>query len=317
MHENIRTWWSDVVLCTPIYRIIKKGLYSIFKILLFFFELICVGALAHIIENVFNLTSKSREFELSNFLLFLDEKKYIITVFIVLAVILYVSKKSIRERNILKDRINLLNLTLRWFFEDLGFDEFENEKKIDYELRCTIWSPIRYSNDPKNMVIEQVADYCPSVSNSPFIHGNRVYKTNGRRRKVARVDKNGELLPVGLVGKTVLFALNNYRPTPQVGYIEKDADFVKEMEDQWNFLPYEAKKLTNDRRSYYCYPIMPRTCDDILALLYIDSKKLNAFTNEAGKDVLLNEDVINRYIIRISKLFQKDQNLNLGSSEGE
>ncbi len=317
MPELIRIWWSNVVLCSPIYRNTKKVLYFALKALHFIIGAVQAGLFALVVENTLIKTNYFKENELSVILSSFEERKCLIIIFILLTILLYIVDKAIRERNRIKDRINLLNLTLRWVYEDLGFDKFENEKKLDYDLRCTLWSPIKYSKDPKNMVIEQIADYCPSVSHSLSIHGNKVYKSNGRRRKVTRIDKNGELLQVGLVGKTVFFALNNRKPAQQVGYIEEGADFIEEMENVWHFSPYEAKRLTNDRRSYYCYPIMPRTCDDILALLYIDSKHPNAFTNEEGKDILIDQEVLNRYIIRISKLVQKDQNLNLSLSEGD
>ena len=272
---------------------------------------------AQIFKNFFEAIESHANPELPVFPSFLRENKcYIIGIFVLsLALFLiWLTKREISKR---KNKLILSNLTLRWLFEDLDLDKMDEKKRIDYDYRCTIWTPVRSSDDYKKMVIEQVADYCPNVSNSTSIHGNKVYKSNGRRRKVGRVDKNGEFIPIGLVGETVRFALNNHKPEPKVVNINGDVDFINEMINKWNFLPYEAKKLTNDRRSYYCYPIMPRTCDDILALLYIDSKQPNAFTNKAGRDTLIKQKVIDRYIIRIAKLVEKDHKLILISSEGE
>jgi len=315
--EVIKIWWNYKISCLPIYQFIKKVIYFIFKHLQSAIKILIGAISGHILQTYLNKIDELEEFEFSVISSFLSEKIiYFFVLMALIAILIYLNRVK-KERNQIVDRINLLNLSLRWFFEDLGFDEFPIEKKTEYDLRCTLWSPVRYSNDSRKMVIEQIADYYPFVSISPSIHGNKVYKSNGRRRKVTRIDKNGDLLPVGLVGKTVFDALSNHEPAPQVGYVEQEADFIKEMVDVWKFLPYEAKKLTDDRRSYYCYPIMTQTYDDILALLYIDSKKPHAFTDESGKDVMLDRKILNRYIIRISKLVQKDQKLSLGSSESE
>ena len=315
--ELIGIWWSNVVLCSPIFRILKRVLYFLLKAFQFTLDALHAVIAGLIINNVFDELATTEEIDLSVFDSFLGDNKDYIIGFIILSIVLLIISKIKRKRNKLRDRLVLLNLTLRWLYEDLGFDKFDDRKKRRYDLRCTIWSPIRSSNDYKNMVIEQVADYCPNLSNSPSIHGNKVYKSNGRRRKIGRTDKLDGFIPIGLVGKTVMLALNNKQPKPQFLSLEKNADFIKEMVDVWHFLPYEAKKLTTDRRSYYCYPIMPQTRDDILALLYIDSKQPNAFKIKAGRETILEQEVIDRYIIRIAKLVEKDHNLILSSSESE
>lgn len=315
--EKIGVWWSNVVLCSPFYQKGKRLLYWLIKLVQIALNIVHGAVIGQIFKKFFETIEVSADPWFHILPIFLREnKRYIVLLFVssVILIVLWLTKREFSRR---KNKLALSNLILRWLFEDLGFNRLDEEKQRKYDFRCTLWSPVDYSNDLKKMVITQIADYCPNVSNSPSIHGNKVYKSSGRRRKVGRIDKNGEFVPIGLVGETIRFALNNHKPEPKIVHINDNVDFINEMVNKWNFLPYEAKKLTNDRRSYYCYPIMPRTCDDILALLYIDSKQPDAFTNKAGRDTMIRQKVIDRYIIRIAKLVEKKRKVNHSSNEGE
>ena len=155
--------------------------------------------------------------------------------------------------------------SIRGIFEDLQINGSLNLS----DIRCTVWTPLNSKKDLKKMEIIQLIDYYPTISGSEFIQN---YSRKGRVMKVAR-KREGKLVPIGVVGMCIFESLKSTSRATEPHAIIKNISrgYLKRFLRRQNFTEPEIKKLTPNRLSYACFPIMNHDKMDILALLYFDS----------------------------------------------
>ena len=179
---------------------------------------------------------------------------------------------------------------LWWMYQDLGF---YNNKEAD--IRCTLWTPKKSTSNYEKLRLIQLVDYVPDLE----ISSNRqnVFRRNmsrGRVRMVAR-KKNKDIEPIGIVGKCAVESIRDNNAYILMENISDDKNFIDRMINIWHFTKTEAKKLTQDRKSYICISLMTSNHKDLLGLIYMDSNQENIFN-----DKIVNE--IQEYLPRISEV---------------
>jgi hypothetical protein len=204
----------------------------------------------------------------------------LIALFTLLAYFVYRSAAHSRDRAKIKAQ---LNLALRMFYDLMEFDQNEDETRI----RCTLWAPVHFFDLAERIprlneiVMYQVVDYYPSGARTESKAAGRHY---GEANRVFRTGKKAgdEIKCVGIVGLTVFDTIIDRKPDVHIETIPRDVTFIKYMTENWNFSEKQARKLTQDRRSYMCIPFMNRANSELLGLLYCDSRSDSLFTEEVG-----------------------------------
>jgi hypothetical protein len=178
-------------------------------------------------------------------------------------------------------RRETLSVVLYWLYSDSGLGE-----NPEADIRCTLWTPRKSDTKPEMLRLEQVVDYEPRMSQRTKTKRNkyRKHKEYGRTMRVARM-KGDEVQSIGLIGKCVIDSFQNRKPSIIVERLDEDVDFVDEMTNGWNFTKAEAKRLTQDRRSYIAMALMDTWGTDLLAILYLDSRLPDSLSRELAMEV--------------------------------
>lgn len=157
---------------------------------------------------------------------------------------------------------------LKRFTKEMGFDAAP-----DHDIRCTLWCPTKKKDRQGRPVeLEQWTDYVPlERAAQPDVVGR--YRDNakaGRRRAISRAIPGG-VETIGLLGHCAYECVKNRRPATKVDYVPEGADLVDYLVDVWHFDRHYAQKLTPDRRSFMCLPLMDAGYTELLGIIYCDS----------------------------------------------
>lgn len=186
---------------------------------------------------------------------------------------------------------------IEWMHKDLGFDKIK-----DADIRCTLWTP-KFSTKPimrhnfDKIRLKQIVNYVPDVSNiNSENKSHRKNRCSGRIRRIARKIKGtmNDYESIGLVGECLILSLEDRELKICYENLGENESFLEYMVERWNFLPFEAKRLTQDRRSYMACSLMDSATTDILGILFFDSRLENTFKDK--------EKSIQKYLPRIAKL---------------
>lgn len=192
-------------------------------------------------------------------------------------------------------RLDQLYLALKWMYEDLQLDKNGNS-----DIRCTLWTPVDSTKSFEKVRLKQIVNYVPKVSRLTYTSNKyRKNKCSGRIRRIARLDKvsisEDNYQSIGLVGKCYVDSKREQEAKMQIEQIGDGENFVDYMVENWNFLPFEATRLTQDRRSYLSVALMNSSKSDILGILFFDSSSQYTFNKHIGNK-------IQKYLPRIAKL---------------
>ena len=175
---------------------------------------------------------------------------------------------------------NELYDSLVWFCEDILGTRIDKRK----DIRCTIWIPIGKQNRKKPIRLVQVIPYFPKTSTLYDDKGNPTgsSRVNGKAFRSFKVSKrkNSGVDAIGILGRTAINATSGDKPTVGKEFFDSQTDFIAHMLSNWNFTEFQAKKLTPDRKSYLCFPIIDNQKRELLGILYFDSCKTMAFNDD-------------------------------------
>ena len=183
---------------------------------------------------------------------------------------------------------------LKWLYEDIGFN---NQYWTKYDIRCTIWTPIKSNTELEKMRILQLTDYVPSYSNrddETSYDEIRKNKSKGRIRKVVRKQKN-VLKPIGIIGKCITESISSREGKIVTAEIPVGNSTISFLKTKMNYSESEAKRITGDRKSYCGFTLMNDAQTDILGVLYLDSNSNNVFSESVIQRV-------EKYLPRIARI---------------
>jgi hypothetical protein len=174
---------------------------------------------------------------------------------------------------------NELYDALTWFCQDiLGT---RNDKRKD--IRCIILVPLGSQSRKRPIRLVQVTPYFPKTSTLFDDNGvpTGVSRTNGKPFRSFRIAKrnNNGFSPIGIIGRTAMNALSGDIPTVEKEFFDSRTDFINHMVNNWNFTEFQARKLTTDRKSYLCFPMVDKNRKELLGILCFDSCKTKAFND--------------------------------------
>lgn len=155
---------------------------------------------------------------------------------------LFVGAKIARYYLSRAERLRAIKATLRLLLILLPY-----EKR---DIRCTLHVPARRVGGSVHK-LRQVFGYFPADGPS------------------------GEKWPVekGIIGRA-------YREKRmQVENFASDDEYRGLMVQRYGYTEQEMAKRTRDRRSYLCHPIVDPNTNDVVALLYFDSREMGTFTD--------------------------------------
>ncbi len=168
---------------------------------------------------------------------------------------------------------------ITWFCEDIYT---RKDKKKD--IRCTIWVPLGEQSQNAPIRLVQVVSYFPLTStlfdDTDKRTGN--IRKNGRPFRTYKVSRrhNTEYSPIGILGRTALRAVSGEEPIVIKEQFSKSTNFIDHMMNYWNFTEFQAERLTPDRKSYLCLPMVDNKNRELLGILYFDSRKTRTFDNK-------------------------------------
>jgi hypothetical protein len=157
---------------------------------------------------------------------------------------------------------------LKRFHTGMGFDAAP-----EHDIRCTLWCPTRRKDRLGRPVeLEQWTDYVPA-ERPQGAGAVGVYRDNakaGRRRPIFRRVPGG-VETIGLMGHCAYECIKNRRPAAKMDYVPDGMDLVTYLVDVWHFDRHYAERLTPDRRSFLCLPLMDAGYTELLGIVFCDS----------------------------------------------
>jgi len=179
--------------------------------------------------------------------------------------------------NALSTRVKYITCELEWLAKRAKFDEED-------DVRCVVWVPVRvWRLHGWRMV--QASDYVPNVSgvDREFYRNSKA----GRIMSVRRKGDEGAELPVGVIGKCLLY-FESGKPKIATAYVRPGEKFVEAMVNRYNYTAKEARRLRQDRLDYLAFPITTRDERTLLGILHCDSGNFGAlatYKNRLQRDL--------------------------------
>jgi hypothetical protein len=156
-----------------------------------------------------------------------------------------------------------LKAALESIHENLSFP-------ADANVRCTIHVKSRRLTDRKEVFLKQILNYVPTGGGK----GRKFHSAKGIIGKCFR--ERGICFEV----------MDENKP---------DFNFVKKMVSVWGYTEQEAGARDTSRRSYMCLPILDPDEEEVVGVLYFDSRKMDTFS----PDIAQNAE---RFLTMISRL---------------
>ena len=177
----------------------------------------------------------------------------------------------------------IINLALKRLYKDLGF---LGDK--DRDVRCTIWTPIDSKTHIEKMKLLQVVDYYPRIQKD---HGsNTEFRKNhlkGRVRKAMRKvpGTKEKHWTFGLIGLCACESVENGKMFKYSLDLKETDDIVTILTGDWHYNKAEARRATQDRKSYLVISLMNAEESDLLGISLMDASKPGVFTGDITQKI--------------------------------
>ena len=179
-----------------------------------------------------------------------------------------------------------LHNVLKWLCESL-----DTQQDTDKDIRCTIWIPVGRMSQGSPVRLLQAVDYFPKHSPLP---DRRNFHKNGNRFRVFKVatKEDSTLKPIGVLGKAAFDSIIRSEPNIYHESFTSQKPFIEHMVNNWNFTRFQAERLTQDRKSYLCFAMTNRDRNELLGIIYFDSRQTHALDVNSNNIVPMTEAML-------------------------
>lgn len=171
---------------------------------------------------------------------------------------------------------------IRYICEGLAINE-----NAEADIRCTVWlfpqNEIKTDKDTGEYLtparIVQWADYYPQ--RSPYKKDGRTYRrVNPKAGRIFRLyrGKRNQLF-VGILGETVSQGMEKGEYTVVKNNLPENCELWEYLSTEFNFRRWHAKKVTADRKSFFCIALIEKETKKPLGVVYFDSRNVSIFTD--------------------------------------
>lgn len=181
---------------------------------------------------------------------------------------------------------------LEWFYEDMKFSESSR-------VRCTVWVPLKLKQDAIPVMLTQLVDYVPMRKVTQLGNSAAVtkYGRAGRPFCISR-PKGKDTLLVGVMGRSIVDSLSAKKPKIHSTSVPPGMSLVTFLTEQYNFTKRHAERMTPDRKSFVCLPILTSDGEELICVVYLDASAENAFTPKMLQDA-------QKFLPRIARTMSK------------
>ncbi len=192
----------------------------------------------------------------------------------------------LRFFNFKDKRSNELRNVLKWLCESLNIGQ-----DVEKDIRCTIWIPVGRISKEAPIYLLQAVDYYPRHSR---LIDRKNFRRNGRRFRMFKVASKEEstLKPIGILGRVTIDSITKAGPNIYHEAFTSQKRFVDHMVNNWNFTQFQAERLTKDRKSYLCFAMTDRSKNELLGIIYFDSRQTHALDENSSNIIPLTEAML-------------------------